>query len=211
MNELHMKKISFIILGLALIGLFQRCAVTRQISEAKTLGDCKYTIASADNITLAGIDIRQFKSMQDFDLGKSPRLALALLSKDVPLNLRLNLDVTNPTKQQAGINQFEYKVLLSENEVFTGFWDQRIDVQPNGGTTRVPMQLSTNAYRLLTDAKARDAFMNMVENLSGKTGTQPTKLTIKLKPTLGIGNSQIDYPGYITIEKEVTAKMLAGE
>jgi hypothetical protein len=211
MNELHMKKISFIILGLALIGLFQRCAVTRQISEAKTLGDCKYTIASADNITLAGIDIRQFKSMQDFDLGKSPRLALALLSKDVPLNLRLNLDVTNPTKQQAGINQFEYKVLLSENEVFTGFWDQRIDVQPNGGTTRVPMQLSTNAYRLLTDAKARDAFMNMVENLSGKTGTQPTKLTIKLKPTLGIGNSQIDYPGYITIEKEVTAKMLSGE
>lgn len=211
MNELHMKKISFIILGLALIGLFQRCAVTRQISEAKTLGDCKYAIASADNITLAGIDIRQFKSMQDFDLGKSPRLALALLSKDVPLNLRLNLDVTNPTKQQAGINQFEYKVLLSENEVFTGFWDQRIDVQPNGGTTRVPMQLSTNAYRLLTDAKARDAFMNMVENLSGKTGTQPTKLTIKLKPTLGIGNSQIDYPGYITIEKEVTAKMLSGE
>lgn len=211
MNELHMKKISFIILGLALIGLFQRCAVTRQLSEAKTLGDCKYAIASADNITLAGIDIRQFKNMQDFDLGKSPRLALALLSKDVPLNLRLNLDVTNPTKQQAGINQFEYKVLLSENEVFTGFWDQRIDVQPNGGTTRVPMQLSTNAYRLLTDAKARDAFMNMVENLSGKTGTQPTKLTIKLKPTLGIGNSQIDYPGYITIEKEVTAKMLSGE
>lgn len=211
MNELHMKKISLIILGIAFIGFFQRCAVTRQISEAKTLGDCKYTIASADNITLAGIDIRQFKSIQDFDLAKSPRLALALFSKDVPLNLRLNLDVTNPTKQQAGINQFEYKVLLSENEVFTGFWDQRIDVQPNGGTTRVPMQLSTNAYRLLTDAKARDAFVNMVENLSGKTGTQPTKLTIKLKPTLGIGNSQVNYPGYITIEKEVTAKMLAGE
>ncbi len=211
MNELHMKKISLIFLGIALVGFFQRCAVTRQISEAKTLGDCKYSIASADNITLAGIDVRQFKNMQDFDLAKSPRLALALLSKDVPLNLRLNLDVTNPTKQPAGINQFEYKVLLSENEVFTGFWDQRIDVQPNGGTTRVPMQLSTNAYRLLTDAKARDAFMSMVENLSGKTGTQPTKLTIKLKPTLGIGNSQVNYPGYITIEKEVTAKMLAGE
>lgn len=211
MNKLQMKKISLFILGIALTGLFQQCAVSRQISEAKTLGDCKYAIASADNITLAGIDVRQFRNMQDFDLAKSPRLALALLSQDVPLNLRLNLDVTNPTKQQAGINQFEYKVFLSENEVFTGFWDQRIDVQPNGGTTRVPMQLSTNAYRLLTDAKARDAFVNMVENLSGKAGSQPSKLTIKLRPTLGIGNSQINYPGYITIEKEVTAKMLAGE
>lgn len=73
------------------------------------------------------------------------------------------------------------------------------------------MQLNTNAYRFISDAKARDAFVNMVENLSGKANTQPTKLVIKLKPTLGIGNSQVNYPGYITIEKEVTAKMLAGE
>lgn len=206
-----MRKISSFTIFVLSVALFNRCAVTKQISEAKTLGDCKYAIASADNITLAGIDIRQFKSLQDFDLGKSPRLALALLSKEVPLNLRLNLDVTNPTKHLAGINQFEYKVLLAENEIFTGFWDQRIDVQPNGGTTRIPMQLNTNAYRFISDAKARDAFVNMVENLSGKANTQPSKLIIKLKPTLGIGNSQVNYPGYITIEKEVTAKMLAGE
>lgn len=206
-----MRKISLFAAFVLAIVVFNRCAVTKQISEAKTLGDCKYNIASADKITLAGIDVQQFKNMQDFDLSKSPRLALALLSKDVPLNVRLNLDVTNPTKQLAGINQFEYKVLLAENEIFTGFWDQRIDVQPNGGTTRVPMQLTTNAYRLLTDAKTRDSFVSMIENLSGKANTQPTKLVIKLKPTLGIGNSQVNYPGYITIEKEVTAKMLAGE
>lgn len=206
-----MRKISLFAAFVLAIVVFNRCAVTKQISEAKTLGDCKYNIASADKITLAGIDVQQFKNMQDFDLSKSPRLALALLSKDVPLNVRLNLDVTNPTKQLAGINQFEYKVLLAENEIFTGFWDQRIDVQPNGGTTRVPMQLTTNAYHLLTDAKTRDSFVAMIENLSGKANTQPTKLVIKLKPTLGIGNSQVNYPGYITIEKEVTAKMLAGE
>jgi hypothetical protein len=206
-----MKKLSLFAAFVLAIVVFNRCAVTKQISEAKTLGDCKYYIASADKITLAGIDIQQFKNMQDFDLSKSPRLALALLSQNVPLNVRLNLDVTNPTKQLAGINQFEYKVLLAENEIFTGFWDQRIDVQPNGGTTRVPMQLTTNAYQLITDAKTRDSFVAMIENLSGKAKTQPTKLVIKLKPTLGIGNSQVNYPGYITIEKEITAKMLAGE
>ncbi|AEI47009.1 hypothetical protein [Runella slithyformis] len=206
-----MRKRSLFAAFVLAVVVFNRCAVTRQISEAKTLADCKYTIASADKITLAGIDIQQFKNMQNFDLSKSPRLALALLSQDVPLNVRLNLDVTNPTKQLAGINQFEYKVLLAENEIFTGLWDQRIDVQPNGGTTRVPMQLTTNAYRLITDAQTRDSFVAMIENLSGKQNTQPTKLVIKLKPTLGIGNSQVNYPGYITIEKEVTAKMLSGE
>jgi hypothetical protein len=194
----------FIVFGLAL----QRCAVTKQISEVKTLGDCKYTVASADNITLAGVDVR---SLQNLDLSQSPRIGLAILTKDVPLNLRLNLDITNPTKNLAGINQFEYKVFLSENELFTGLYDQRIEVQPKGGTTRVPMQLTTNAYRFITDSKAREAIVNMMQNLSGKANTTPSKLTIKLRPTLGIGNSQINYPGYITIEKEVNAKMLSVE
>ena len=76
--------------------------------------------------------------------------------------------------------------------------------------TRVPMQLSTNAYRFISDAKAREALMNMVENLSGKQNATPSKLIIKLKPTLGIGNAQIDYPGYITIEKDVNPQMFSG-
>lgn len=206
-----MKQIKLFVLAIALIGLFQRCAVTKQISEVKTLGDCKYTIASAESITLAGVDMSQMKSLQDFDLAQSPKLALAFFRKDIPLNLRLNLDVTNPTKQLAGINQFEYKVFLAENEIFTGLYDQRIEVQPKGGTTRVPMQLTTNAYRFVSDAKAREALMNMVESLSGKQNTTPSKLIIKLKPTLGIGNTQVNYPGYITIEKEVTPQMLSGQ
>jgi hypothetical protein len=206
-----MRKIALVFTAIALVGLFQRCTVTKQISEVKTLGDCKYTIASAESITLAGVDMSQMKSLQDFDLAQSPKLALAFFRKDIPLNLRLNLDVTNPTKQLAGINQFEYKVFLAENEIFTGLYDQRIEVQPKGGTTRVPMQLSTNAYRFVSDAKARDALMNMVESLSGKQNTTPSKLIIKLKPTLGIGSSQINYPGYITIEKEVTPQMFSGQ
>ncbi len=206
-----MRKISLVLLGIILVGIFQRCAVTKQISEVKTLSNCKYALASAENITLAGIDISQMRGLQDFDLAQSPKLAVALFRKEVPLNLRLNLDVTNPTKNLAGINQFEYKVFLAENEIFTGMYDQRIEVQPKGGTTRVPMQLSTNAYRFISDVKAREALMNMVENLSGKQNATPSKLIIKLKPTLGIGNAQIDYPGYITIEKNVNPQMFSGQ
>jgi len=206
-----MKHVSLFVVIAAFISLVGGCAVTKQISEVKTLGNCKYTVASAESITLAGVDMSQMKSLQDFDLAQSPKLALAFFRKDIPLNLRLNLDVTNPTKQLAGINQFEYKVFLAENEIFTGLYDQRIEVQPKGGTTRVPMQLTTNAYRFVSDTKARESLMNMVENLSGKQNTTPSKLTIKLKPTLGIGNSQINYPGYITIEKEVTPQMFSGQ
>lgn len=203
-----MKKGIVILLAL-LPFLFSQCSVNQQISQAKTLGDCRYSVASADSVYLAGIDVREFRKLEDLNLARFPRLATGLLTRNIPLDARLNLDITNPTGKLAGINQLEYKVLLTGQELFNGFLNQRIEVQP-GGRTRVPVRLNTNAYQLLTDPKTRDAFTQLVQNLSGASGTQPSKLTIKIKPTLALGNKAINYPGYITIDQEVTNKILSG-
>ena len=196
---------------LALSLLVWQCGVSRQISEAKALGQCQYNLASADSIALAGYDIREFRSMEDINPIKYPRIATGLLTRNVPLNARINLDITNPTNKNAAINQLEYRILLAGQELANGFINQRIAVSAGGGKTRVPIRLSTNAYQLVTDAKTRDAFTQFVQNLSGNANTQPSKLTIKIKPTLDIGNKAINYPGYITIEKEVTNKILFGQ
>ena len=66
------------------------CGVSRQVSEAKVFGDCKYDIASVDSVYLAGIDIREFRNLRsfsDFDLARYPGLAMGLLRKNVPLTL----------------------------------------------------------------------------------------------------------------------------
>ncbi|GAB3950912.1 hypothetical protein GCM10028805_29920 [Spirosoma harenae] len=203
-----MRKILVLAL-LALPLLFSQCSVNKQISQAKALGDCRYTIASADSVYLAGTDIREFRKLEDMNIAQFPRLAAGLLTRNVPLDARINLDITNPTGKLAGINQLEYRVLLAGQELFNGFLNQRIEVQP-GGKTRVPIRLSTNAYQLVTDSKTREAFTQLVKNLSGSSNTQPSKLTIRIKPTLALGNKAINYPGYITIDQEVTNKILLG-
>ena len=204
-----MKK-SLVLVFIALPLLFSQCGVNKQISQAKTLGDCRYTIASADSIYLAGIDVRQLKKLEDINPARYPRLATGLLTRNVPLDARLNIDITNPTNKLAGINQLEYRIMLAGQELFNGFLNQRIEVQPGGGRTRVPIRLNTNAYQLLTDGKTRDAFTQLVQNLSGASGTQPSKLTIRIKPTLDLLGKQVNYPGYITIDQDVTNKILLG-
>ncbi|GAB4029429.1 hypothetical protein [Spirosoma gilvum] len=194
---------------LALPILFSRCSVNQQIAQAKALGDCRYTIASADSVYLAGTDVREFRNLENMDITRFPRLAAGLLTRNIPLDARLNLDITNPTGKLAGINQLEYRVLLAGQELFNGFLNQRIEVQP-GGKTRVPVRLNTNAYQLISDSKTREAFTQLVRNLSGAANTQPSKLTIKIKPTLALGNKAINYPGYITIDQDVTNKILFG-
>ncbi|MFD2936874.1 hypothetical protein [Spirosoma flavum] len=204
-----MKK-RLILLLIALPLLFSQCSVNKQISQAKTLGDCRYTIASADSIYLAGVDVRQMRKMEDINPARYPRLAAGLLMRNVPLDARINIDISNPTNKLAGINQLEYRILLAGQELFNGFLNQRIEVQPGGGKTRVPIRLNTNAYQLLTDSKTRDAFTQLVQNLSGAAGTQPSKLTIKIKPMLDLLGKQVNYPGYITIDQDVTNKILLG-
>ena len=202
------KTLFFVIIALPLV--FNRCSVNQQISQAKALGNCRYTIASADSVYLAGTDVRQFRKLEDFNPARFPRLAAGLLTRNIPLDARVNLDITNPTNKLAGINQLEYRILLAGQELFNGFLNQRIEVQPGGGTTRVPIRLNANAFQLMTDAKTRDAFTQLVQNLSGAANTQPSKLTIRIKPTLALGNKAINYPGYITIDQEVTNKILMG-
>jgi len=193
--------------------LLTGCGVGKQVSEAKTFGECKYDLASVDSVYLAGMDIREFrniKSMNDVNLAKYPGIALALLRKNVPLDLRVNVDITNPTRKRAAIKQLEYKVLLTKSEIFSGFLSQLIEVMPGTASTRVPIKLNANVYQLLMNDDTRDEFVNMVMALTGKSEAKPTTFTVKVKPTLDLAGKQINYPGYITFEKEITSRLITG-
>lgn len=197
-----MKKYALLLL-LPLTFLLSRCGVNKQVQQAKALGKCRFELVSADSVYLAGINMNQFKDKENINLGSLPRLAMGFISKSIPLDARLTLKITNPTAETAAINQFEYKILLRGSEVFTGFVNHRVEVAPVGGTTRVPIVISTNAYHLLTDEQTRGAFADLVQNLSGAKNSTKTIITIKIRPTLDLGNKEIKYPGYITFEKEI--------
>lgn len=197
-----MKKYTFLFL-LPLAFLLSRCGVNKQVEQAKALGKCRFELVSADSVYLAGVNMKQFEGQDNINLGSLPRLAMGFITKSIPLDARLVLKITNPTAETAAINQFEYKILLKNSEVFTGYVNHRVEVAPVGGTTRVPIVISTNAYHLITDEQTRDAFADLVQNFSGAKNARRTIVTIKIRPTLDLGNKEVKYPGYITFEKEI--------
>jgi hypothetical protein len=191
-------------------GVLVGCGVNRQVKEAKALGECKFDVNSIDSVYIAGVDVREFRNMRDFDLAKYPQLGLAFFRKNVPLQLRVNMDITNPTNRTAAVNQVDYKVLLTNNEIFSGILNRRIEVLPGTAPTRVPIQLATNAYDLLSNESTRNEFLNMMQALAGRGEAKPSKFTIKVKPTLALGDKKVNYPGYITIEREISPQMILG-
>jgi hypothetical protein len=198
------------ILPLLVIAMFfSGCrSLNSQVDQIKALEKCKFEVSSVDSIYAANVNVRNLRGREITDLLKAPRLALAIMRKNVPLKARINLVINNPTSQLAAINQFEYKVLIKSRELAGGLVNQKIAVSPNGGTTTVPIRINSNIYHILSDDKAMDAITDFLIGSEDNDKERRGMITIKIKPTLDFGNKQIKYPGYITIDKEVSSKNL---
>jgi LEA14-like dessication related protein len=192
-------------LCLTVVTLFG-CGVNKQAQQIAALEKCTYKLISAENITIGGTSINNIVNMENLNLASLPGLALGLLRQDVPLKARLNLEIKNPSSSQAAINEFEYKVLINNQELATGFVNQLVDVQP-GGTTMVPVDLNLNAYKFISNKKV---MQEVTEFLKAGSGTEERKglVTLKIKPSIKVGNTLVKYPGFISMDKEISSKIL---
>jgi len=182
------------------------CGINKQAQQIKALEDCTYKIKNVNQITLAGSDLGRLINQQDFNLASLPGVALGLLRKDIPLRANLNLEITNPSGNLAAINQFEYKILVNNTDLAEGIVNQAVSI-PQGQTVTVPVQMSSNIYGLISNGNVLNDIIKAAQK-GAKSDDKLGLLTIKIKPTIMIGNTPVKYPGYITINKEISNKIL---
>lgn len=196
------KLLSACLLAVTMMG----CGVNKQAQQIKALEKCTYKLVSADNITVAGTDVRKLVNSQDINISSLPGLAFGLLRRDVPLRARLNLQISNPSGSEAAINQFEYKILINRQELATGFVNQEVNVMP-GQAAVVPVDMNVNVYQFISNARVMSEISDF---LRAGNGSEERKglVTLKIRPSIKVGNSLIRYPGFISIDKEVSSKLL---
>jgi hypothetical protein len=195
-----------IILGCLVVMGLSACGINKQAQQLKALEQCDYKVVGASQITLAGTDVKKLIDSKSFSLSNLPGLALGYLRKDIPLKANLSLQISNPSTSLAAINNFDYIILINQQEVVNGTIDQKISIEP-GQSTTVPVQLNANVYQFLSNGKIIDeigAFLGGAANGTEKKGM----LTLKIKPSIMVGGSLVKYPGFITIDKEVSSKIL---
>ncbi|WP_343530457.1 hypothetical protein [Pedobacter sp.] len=182
------------------------CGINKQAQQIKALEKCDYRITDATDITIAGTDVRKLMDGGSVNTLSIPGIALGMLRKDIPLRAKLNLEISNPSNALAAINNFDYIVLINRQEVFNGSVNQSVNIGA-GQTTRVPVQVNANIYQFLTDNKMLTdigTFIGGATNGSEKKGL----VTLKIRPSIKVGGGLVKYPGYITIDKEVSSKIL---
>lgn len=198
MNKIIM--ICFLAIGLS------SCGINKQAQQIKALEQCDYKLNDINQITIAGTDVKKLINDQSISLVNLPALALGFLRQDIPLRASLKLEIINPSNSLAAINNFDYIILVNRQELVSGTVDQRVSIEP-GQSTTVPLQLNANIYQFLSNQKILEevtAFLTSAKNGKETKGL----VTIKIKPSIMVGGNLVKYPGYITIDKEVSSKIL---
>jgi LEA14-like dessication related protein len=176
------------------------CGVEEQADQIKALENCTYEIVAIDSAYVAGTEINKLFNKGGLNLLGLPLLALSSLQQKLPFSGIVQLKITNPGAQDAGINQFKYQVYIKDMPIIDGIVSREISVPANGGTTVIPLKIEKDIYPLISSSGNQRAIADFFTTSTEKIAP----FTFKLKPSFLIGDKMVEYPDYFTFQKDVS-------
>jgi LEA14-like dessication related protein len=182
---------------LLLLTGIQSCSFLKEIS---TLGKCEFRMGTLEKPVIAGIDVGRINNFTDLTLVDAGIVGASVLRGELPLSFTLNIEARNPNPATAALNRLEYMAYIDDVEIARGSLDQRVEIAPNGGIAIIPLRLSTDLVSIL-NKDSRAALFNFGLNLADASN-RPTRVTLKVKPTIMVGMMEIVYPGYFNVQHD---------
>ena len=173
------------------------------LKEIATLEKCEFRVTTLENPTLAGVDVSDINSFGDFGFADMGILTASIMKGVLPLDFTLNIEARNPNPATAAMNRLEYIALIDDVQIASGALDKRIEIPSSGGIATIPLRLTTDLIEILKK-DSRQALVNFGLNLAD-AGNRPTRVSIKVKPTILVGGIEIVYPGYFDVHYDFSS------
>jgi LEA14-like dessication related protein len=177
------------------------CSVIQTFSNITRL---KYKIGSATNYQVAGVDVKNKKSVKDFNAMEVLKLSSSLLRGSLPLTFVLNIEAKNPNDGSGGypasdisISSFPWRLFVNEKEVVNGELREPVIVPGKGEATIIPLQIQFDLAKTFKE-KSLDDLLDLVLKAAGAGGST-SNLKLKVQPSLGTPIGNIKYPEEISI------------
>lgn len=194
-----MKKI-ILAVTLSMCVLFSSCdimsGILDQMSGVANLANCEYTLKDVTNVSVAGVNLKNITN-GNIKAGDVIMLAAALKNKQVPLNMNVNINVKNPTAQQALLTAMDWILDIDGTQFANGINNSSYNVSANS-TTVIPLSVSTDVYTFFSQGGI-ESLKNFVSSFSND-GTS-SKVSLRIKPSISVGTLTIPAPNYIKLEK----------
>ena len=134
----HLKKaFSIILISCSLIFL-GGCGLAQLIN----LINCKFSLANISDISWAGINLSNIKSVSDLQWSDLQKAIQAIKNKDFRIGCNVNVNAKNETEKPAKLCAFDYDLLLEGSSIAQGSSTDRTTVINPKTTARIAVPLS---------------------------------------------------------------------
>ncbi|MBR1766614.1 MAG: LEA type 2 family protein [Bacteroidales bacterium] len=195
-----MKKIT---LALAMAGsiLLSSCdlmsQMATQVVSVANLANCDFSLKNVSNVSVAGVNVKNL-TQGNLSATDVVKLVAAYQSKQVPLNLDVNVDVANPTTTQASMTALDWILAIDGTDMANGVSSKNYTIKPST-TTTVPLPVSTDLGQLFSQ-KGLDALKTFASSFTSDGIS--SKVGLRVRPSLSVGTQQFPFPNYIKLEKK---------
>ena len=195
-------KMKMIILFAAAV-MLTACDVLKQVEGMQMLSKCEFRINTISDIQPAGVNVSGVKKISDVNPLDALLITNAWISNQLPFNFNLNLEVKNPNSQPASMNRLDWILFIDDMQMLEGAVNERF-VTGAGETGNLPVQIGFNLAEVLK-GESKDKIIGTVFGLVDGSG-KSTRVMVKLKPSVMVGQQTIMYPGWLEVRHEFTAK-----
>lgn len=194
-----MKFSLFFILLLAFSNI--SCSVYQTMVNISRL---KFKLDNVSNLSIAGVQFANKRSIQDFNALEALKLSSAFASGNLPATFIINIAAVNPNdgsggypKTNATLKEFPWRLLLDDKETVSGGISNPVTVPGTGENTVIPLAVTVDLYKFFKD-KGYESLLNLALNIGGQGGN-PSNVALYAKPTVSSPLGDITYPQEIKI------------
>ena len=202
MKKFYAWQIFAVIAGLMLISA---CSSISKFTQTLTnLQRLQFKLQNVNGFTLAGVNLNNKKSINDFSVMDGIKLTQAFSSKSLPSRFILNVEAKNPNDGKGGSKQtsatltsFDWQLYIDDVPTLKGNINKAIEIPGTGQSTIIPVAIDIDLYKFFKD-KGYDGLINLALAIGGVNGSA-ARLKLDAKPTVQTNFGPIEYPGRITV------------
>ncbi len=195
-----MKKITLVLMLAGSI-LLSSCDMLTQVADqfvsVANLVNCQFNLKNVTNVSVAGVNVKNL-TQGNLTANDVLKLVAAYQSKQVPLTMDVNVDITNPTTTKAAMTALDWILAIDGTDMANGVNTKSYTIKPSA-TTTVPLGVNAELADLFSK-KGVDALKTFASSFTNEGIS--SKVGLRVKPSISVGTAQVPFPDYIKLEKK---------
>lgn len=151
------------------------------LAQLINLINCKFSLANVSDISWAGINLSNIKSVSDLQWSDLQKAIQAIKNKDFRVGCNINVNAKNETSQPAKLCAYDYDLFLEGSSIAQGSSATQTTLINPQSTALIHVPMSMDLVKIFANGDTKNV-INFARNLMDYGNGTPSNVAVKFTP-----------------------------